>query len=144
MKSEYTVKTFDYLPDEAMEIRITVFVDEQGFCDELDDADKVSTHILLYNAEGKAISTCRVFEYGEGGVYALGRLCVLKEERGKSIGSRMLKEAEKCVSRLGGKELILHSQYQAREFYKKSGYEEYGMLEYEQECPHIWMKKKLK
>lgn len=142
MKTEYEVKIFDYLPDEAMKIRITVFVDEQGFCDELDDTDKVSTHIVLYD-NGKAISTCRVFKYNDYSVYALGRLCVLKEYRGKGIGSRMLKEAEQCVSELGGKELILHSQYHARGFYEKSGYDEYGELEYEQDCPHIWMKKAL-
>lgn len=142
LKNNYTVKVFEYLPDEAMDIRIKVFVDEQGFYDEIDDTDKFAKHIVLYD-NGKAISTCRVFPYGEGGVYALGRLCVLKSERGKKIGSRMLKEAENCVLASGGNSLILHSQYHARDFYKKSGYSEYGEMEYEQHCPHIWMKKEL-
>ena len=28
-------------------------------------------------------------------------------------------------------------------FYEKQGYEPYGPVEYEEYCPHIWMKKKL-
>ena len=35
------------------------------------------------------------------------------------------------------------TQEQAKEFYKKQGYQEYGDTDSEQGCPHIWMYKNL-
>ena len=137
---EYTIKDFDYLPDDALNLRKKVFVEEQGFCDEFDETDKRAIHFVLYLNE-TTIATCRIFAGEEKEVYILGRLCVLKEYRGKGIGSRVLMAAEDKVKELGGKKLSLHSQYQAREFYQKLGYSEYGEIEYEQHCPHIWLAK---
>ena len=42
-----------------------------------------------------------------------------------------------------GDSLILHSQCVAVGFYRKNGFQEYGDVEDDQGCPHIWMKKKL-
>ncbi len=47
------------------------------------------------------------------------------------------------VKSIKGESVILHSQMQAKEFYKKQGFKEYGDIEYEEDCPHIWMKLKL-
>lgn len=139
---KYNIKSFNYLPEDALDLRIKVFVEEQGFYDELDETDKMATHLVLYS-DDKAIATCRVFVGEDRDFYILGRLCVLKEYRGVGVGKTLLTEAEKAVIELGGKTLCLHSQYQAREFYKKQGYIEYGEIEYEQDCPHIWLKKQL-
>lgn len=139
----YYIRTYNQLPDEAFSLRVTVFVDEQGFVDEFDEVDKIATHLVLYEEGGKALGTCRVFAGEEEGSYLLGRFCVLKEYRGKGLGTALIAAAEEAVKSLGGKSLSLHSQYQARDFYKKSGYEQYGELEYEQGCPHIWLKKEL-
>ena len=43
----------------------------------------------------------------------------------------------------GGGSVRLHAQQRASGFYEKQGYEPYGPVEYEEYCPHIWMKKKL-
>lgn len=139
----YTVKEFDFLPQDALDLRMTVFVKEQGFCDEVDETDKIATHLVLYSDNGKALATCRIFKGTENGCYILGRLCVLKEYRDKGIGAIILSAAEKAVLKLGGNMLTLHSQLRAKEFYKKQGYKEYGEIEYEQDCPHIWLKKVL-
>ncbi len=138
-----TIKTYNFLPKEAIEIRITVFVDEQGFVDEIDDIDGIATHLLLFDENNSPIATCRIFESDTREVFILGRLCVLKEHRSKGLGSFVLKEAEKTAKTKGGKSLILHSQLHAKSFYEKSGYRQYGELEYEQNQPHIWMKKEL-
>ena len=73
--------------------------------------------------------------------YVLGRLAVIKEYRGKNIGSAIVNEAEKHVREKGGTGLALHSQCSAINFYKKLGFTEFGDIEDEQGCPHIWMKK---
>ncbi len=136
------IKTFDYLPQEARDIREEVFIREQGFCEEYDETDKTATHIVLFE-KGEAIATCRVFVSEEEGRYILGRLAVKKSFRGKGVGSLTLKGAEEHLQRIGARELVLHSQLQAREFYIKNGYCEYGEVEYEEDCPHIWMRKNL-
>ena len=48
---ELTLKKYDFLPPEALEIRIKVFVDEQGFCDEFDATDAVATHLVLFDGD---------------------------------------------------------------------------------------------
>lgn len=137
------IKVYNTLPEEAINLRIRIFVDEQGFVDEIDDIDNTATHFLLFNDDNTPIATCRIFESEESGVYILGRLCVLKEYRGKNSGTLMLQAAEKEVIKKGGNTLILHSQLHAKAFYEKSGYEQDGPLEYEQDQPHIWMKKEI-
>ncbi|MBR0454685.1 MAG: GNAT family N-acetyltransferase, partial [Clostridia bacterium] len=37
--------------------------------------------------------------------------------------------------------LKLHSQYHAKDFYEKNGFEVCGKPEYEQNALHVWMKK---
>lgn len=139
----YNIKKFDFLPEEALCIRETVFIHEQGFVDEVDDIDSTATHLVLYNENDKPIAACRVFKSAENNSFILGRFCVLKEFRGIGIGKLLLCEAEKTVIDLGGKSLSLHSQYHARDFYKKLGYLELGEPDYEQGCLHIWLKKDL-
>ena len=134
------IKIYDSLPNEALDIRITVFVDEQGFVDEVDEVDSFATHLLGLKGE-KAVSTCRIFPSEDKERYILGRLCVLAEHRGAGVGSEMLAAAEKCAKEKGARALALHSQWGAREFYKRLGYKEDGPLEYEQGQPHIWMVK---
>ncbi len=134
------IQTYHGLPDEALAVRIPVFVDEQGFTDEVDDTDSIAAHLVLFDGD-TPIGTCRVFPTAESGYYVLGRLAVLREHRGQHCGSILLTAAENYVRSVGGTALTLHSQCQARVFYEKSGYTAYGEIEDEQGCPHIWMKK---
>ncbi|MEE1504235.1 MAG: GNAT family N-acetyltransferase, partial [Acutalibacteraceae bacterium] len=104
------IKVFDNLPKDALDLRIKVFVDEQGFVDEVDEFDSVSTHLVMYENE-KPIATCRFYLKEDKATYMFGRLCVLKEYRGKSLGRKMLEKVEEIVKENGGKAIILHSQY---------------------------------
>ncbi len=137
-----TIKTYTTLPKEAAEIRQEVFVKEQGFCEEFDSVDKVAYHIVLFTDE-KAVATCRYF-LNENGSYTAGRIAVLKEYRGKKFGSAVLGAAEEQIKQLGGDSVFLHSQLRAAEFYEKLGYSSYGEIDFEEDCPHIWMKKELR
>ena len=134
------IKVFDNLPKDALDLRIKVFVDEQGFVDEVDEADSFATHLVMYEVE-KPIATCRFFLKDDKVTYMFGRLCVLKEYRGKSLGREMLKKVEEIVKEKGGKSIILHSQYHAKPFYERCGFTQQGEIDYEQNKPHAWMRK---
>ncbi len=137
-----TIKEYKQFPEEALTIRKKVFVEEQGFIDEFDEIDKVSKHLLVFE-EGKAIATCRVFYDQEKQSYMLGRLAVLKEYRGKKIGSKVLQAAEDVVRRDGGESILLSSQERVISFYEKQGYVKEGDSFLDEGCPHIWVRKKI-
>lgn len=133
------IKIFDRLPSEAMEIRNTVFVKEQGFIDLPDETDAVSLHFVGYE-DGRAIATCRAFPDGEGG-YVLGRFAVIRELRGRGLGSLLLSEVCAALKDRGVPYLKLHSQYTAKDFYAKNGFCACAEPEYEQNALHVWMKR---
>lgn len=132
------VKVYDYLQEDAMNIRRDVFMSEQGYKNEFDEIDGKALHIVIYDNE-KPVATCRI--YKEGNSYVLGRIAVDKACRGKNLGTVLLAEAEKIVLKKGGKEIILHAQCRVRGFYENSGYEGYGQIGEDEGHPHIWMRK---
>jgi predicted GNAT family N-acyltransferase len=137
------VKHYNELPDESREIRIKVFVDEQGFREEFDTQDNNSIHFLAFADDDTAIGTCRIFRGYSEDEYYLGRLAVVRECRGMNVGRRLIKAAENYVVLVNGRSIKLHSQLHAKGFYEKCGYTAFGEIEPEEGCPHIWMTKKL-
>lgn len=135
------ISVYESLPNDAKEIRKAVFINEQGFQNEFDEIDNEAAHIVMYDEDEVPVATCRVFWDSNMNAYVLGRLAVIEEYRGENIGSIMLKEAEMYVQKKEGKILILHAQCRAVDFYKKSGFIEFGNVENDEGCPHIWMKK---
>lgn len=134
---------YNRFPNCAKEIRETVFTNEQGFQNEFDEIDSTATHIVLFNENGDPVATCRVFRDAETDEYTLGRLAVIKEYRGKNIGSAVVNEAEKYVQKEGGTSIVLHSQCRVTNFYKKLGFTEFGDIENVEGCPHVWMRKSI-
>ena len=132
--------TYSTLPNEALAVRMAVFVEEQGFVDEVDDTDQIATHLVLFEDDAP-IGTCRIFPAAEPKRYILGRLAIMKAYRGQRCGSLLIEAAEEYVRGAGGTALSLHSQCRAQDFYKKCGYTAYGDIEDDEGCPHIWMKK---
>ncbi len=135
--------TYEGIPDYAKEVRQKVFIDEQGFHHEFDDIDKTAAHIVMFDEDRTPVATCRIFWDAEMNTYILGRLAVIKEYRGRHIGSAIVKEAEKYVQKSGGNSIALHAQCRAAAFYQKLGFAAFGDIEDEEGCPHIWMKKSL-
>lgn len=131
------VKIYRSLPDEAMKIRIEVFVKEQGFTDLPDDIDDIALHFVAFD-NSHPIATCRVFPDGEGG-YVLGRFAVIKQLRGKGIGSFLLEKVCSALKDMNAPYIKLHSQYIAKDFYLKNAFLECGEPEYEQNSLHVWM-----
>lgn len=135
------IEKFTPAPQQAINVRIEVFVEEQGFRDEFDDIDAIATHFVAFEETGRPVGTCRVFAGKEENIYLLGRLAVVKDYRGQRLGSQMVAHAEEYVHSIGGKEIRLHAQCRVAQFYEKIGYTSYGEIEEEEGCPHIWMKK---
>lgn len=127
---------------QAAKVREKVFVEEQGFQNEFDDIDDRALHIVIFD-EDVPVAVCRVFEGEEKGIFILGRLAVIKEYRGKNLGTRMVRAAENTVMENGGSAIALHAQCRVKDFYNKLGFCEYGQIENDEGCPHIWMKKSL-
>ena len=103
------VLIYDTLPSEAAEIRRAVFLEEQGFQDEFDEIDQRARHIVLYD-NNIAAATCRFFEDKTAGNYIIGRIAVMRQYRGKNLGSFILKCAETEIEKSGGKCILLHAQ----------------------------------
>lgn len=135
-------KVFNYLPEEAKKIRKEVFVEEQGFENEFDDIDNISVHLVTYDKD-KPVATCRIYYNEEKKAYTVGRIAVVKAYRGKKIGAEILQESIIQTEALGGKALYLHAQCRATEFYEKQGFEKIGAIDFDENCPHIWMYKEL-
>lgn len=136
-------KIYCSLPDDARFIRKSVFMNEQGFAEEFDDKDAISKHVVLYNSQNKPIATCRYFSIDEGKVYFVGRIAVLKEFRKNNYGAAVLREAEQQIYVAGGVEIRLAAQLRVKGFYEKLGYAIIGKEFLDENCPHIWMCKKL-
>lgn len=133
-------KIFTTLPQDAKNIRIEVFMKEQGFENEFDEIDNLCHHIVAFD-EGKPIETCRFFK--ENNHYTIGRVAVLKEYRNQHIGNLLLKSAEKEIKRINGDVIVVHAQVRVSSFYEKQGYIQFGQIDDDEGVPHVWMKKKI-
>lgn len=142
-QNNYEIKVYHTLPECAKEIRVTVFVEEQGFVEEFDTTDHASMHFVLFDG-ATAAATCRVFRTEHENTYTLGRLAVRKEYRGKRLGTRLVRAAEEYAREQNAEAVILHAQCSATRFYESCGFSAYGGIEYEQDCPHIRMRKDLR
>ena len=81
------VEYFHFLPKQARQIRISVFMDEQGFTEEFDALDEICTHLVMFDRD-IPVATCRIWLAEDG--WHVGRLAVIKFYRGRGLGQDML------------------------------------------------------
>lgn len=127
------------LPEEARLLRTLIFIEEQGFVREFDDLDAAAVHIVAFDGD-KPIGTCRYYPRPDGS-YAIGRIAVAREYRGKGVGSALVLEAERRVALLGAKTTVVSAQLRAAGFYRSLGYTEQDSPYPEEHVPHILMVK---
>ena len=91
-------------------IRKSVFIEEQHVPKELewDGLDPGCTHVL---------ATARLTPQGQ-----IGRMAVLREFRGRGIGSQLLAAVVEQARRAGHTEVFLHAQVSVIEFYERHGF----------------------
>ena len=136
------IQILDHITDEIKQIRIDVFMKEQGFSKEFDEIDETAKFVLL-SIDGKAVGTCRYFPDKEVGSAYIGRLAVRREFRGQRLGATIMIAAENTIRRDGFKTCSLSAQVQAQVFYETLGYVAEGDTYLDEGCPHILMRKEL-
>lgn len=131
--------------DGAFEVRLEIFVKEQGFSEELefDGLDAVASHVVFYD-DGKPVATGRAFQSADKpSEYILGRIAVMKPYRGTGLGRELMDALEDAARQRGAATVMLGAQCRARGFYEKCGYEAVGEIYLDEHCPHIHMRKAL-
>lgn len=120
---------------EIASIRRRVFVEEQGVPPELewDGQDEYAFHVLAFS-NGQALATGRLLPNGH-----LGRMAVLRELRGRGIGSQVLQTLLALARREKIGPIFLHAQLSARSFYMKYGFRACGEIFGEAGIAHIRM-----
>ena len=129
--------------NKAFAIRRKVFIEEQNVPEqrERDEYDKEAKHVIVI-ADGKVIGTTRL-RFIEEGNMKIERMAVIKEFRSQGFGEQILKFIENYAKTHNVKELILHSQWQARKFYAKFGFKERGKIFMDAGIEHIEMFKRI-
>lgn len=127
----------------AFQLRINVFVDEQGVpledeLDEFDVLDGSCDHILVYY-NNQPVGTGRIRIVDKVG--KLERICILKDYRKYGLGKIIIAGLESIAMEQGIKQFKLHGQTQAEGFYKKLGYEAASEVFMEDGIPHLLMVK---
>lgn len=103
---------------ELLAIRHRVFVEEQGVPVELEhDAHDASALHLLAMVGSDPVGTARMLPDGH-----IGRMAVLRDWRGRGIGSEMLRELLALAAQRGITEPFLHAQCKAVPFYERLGF----------------------
>jgi predicted GNAT family N-acyltransferase len=121
--------------EKAFAIRIRVFVTEQGVPQEIemDRDDKRALHFLAIESR-KAVGTARVvMRHGNA---KIGRMAVLKNYRGRGIGTQLLKRAIVTAKEQGAQKLYLHAQVPVIGFYEAMGFHYVGRIFSEAGIPH--------
>ena len=124
----------------AFEIRDLVFCKEQKVSKkiEFDGLDEFCNHYLAKINE-IPIGTARIREEKKG-TFKIERMAVLKEYRKKGVGKAIIKTILKHYLNLKKvNNLILNSQVEAKDFYKKFGFVEVGEEFVEANIIHIKM-----
>jgi predicted GNAT family N-acyltransferase len=123
--SDFFIEIADYETDlDALRaVREPVFVVEQNVPLELewDELDPLSRHVIARDRDGNPVGTGRLTPERK-----IGRMAVLPEWRGRGVGEAMMVALVDLARGLGHRELSLHAQVSAMEFYRKAGFEPYG------------------
>lgn len=127
----------------AYDVRTTVFVHEQNVPPEveIDEFDEEALHLIGYeNDMPIAASRVRfVDQYGK-----LERICVLKNQRGKSYGAELIRTMEDVIRKEGYEKSKLNAQTHAIDFYQRLGYDIVSGEFMDAGIPHVTMTKTLK
>jgi len=132
--------SWEELGPAAREIRIEVFVREQAVPleMEIDEQDPHCLHALASDALGRAVGTGRLLPDGH-----IGRMAVLRTQRGKGVGAALLRALLEAARQRGHAQVELSSQLHAEGFYRRFGFAAVGEAYEDAGIAHITMRMKL-
>ncbi len=121
-------------------IRRQVFIEEQGIPADMewDAADASCLHALARNRFGVPLATGRMLEHVPG-VAKIGRMAVLRSMRGTQIGRQVLDALMAEARKQGYREVLLHAQLSAENFYLRAGFQRRGQPFEEAGIGHVEM-----
>lgn len=117
-------------------IRRTVFIEEQLVAPEIEYEYEEEGHYYLLFHDDQPIATARWRETTKG--IKLERFALLKEFRNRGLGTLLLEEVLKDVVPLG-RQIYLHSQVNAVNYYTRAGFRAQGDHFFEAEIEHVFM-----
>lgn len=122
----------------AAALRQQVFVVEQGVPPELelDEMDAQSLHAVAYQ-DGVPVATGRLLPDGH-----IGRMAVRQDARRAGTGSLVLCALMDEARRRGDRDVVLHAQLSARDFYARHGFEPEGDVFMDAGIEHISMRRR--
>lgn len=143
MQIKQTRDTMSEIYCDALRIRNSVFVKEQGVPFELEVGSPIdeahSVHFVGY-VEGRALATVRLLVDSEDKTQAVvQRMAVLKEARGKGYANLLLESLLDFSHKSDIQFLTLHAQLSARDLYAKFGFLPQGEIFEEAGIDHITM-----
>ena len=137
---DVTLAGWRELGDAAGAIRRQVFIEEQGIPADMewDAADMSCLHALARNRFGMPLATGRMLEHVPG-VAKIGRMAVLRAMRGTQIGRQVLDALMAEARKQGYREVLLHAQLSAENFYLRAGFQRRGQPFEEAGIGHVEM-----
>lgn len=125
--------------EEALSVRIAVFVHEQGYSEgsEQDEQDANYLHVIG-RQDGQAVCTARLYE--EEGAWHIGRVAVLQQWRGKGIGLLLMQEVLRKGREKGAVCFVLNAQADKYHFYEQAGFSLTGNKMLDEGQPHVEMR----
>lgn len=134
----YTLRIANWQNDSGplRAIREAVFIHEQGVPPELewDEADASCIHVLAMDSARKPVGTARLLRDG-----SIGRMAVLKDWRGKGVGSALVQCLLREARSRQIKQIDLNAQTHAVGFYLKFGFQRVGEEFLDAAIPHVKM-----
>lgn len=153
--------------DDAFEVRRAVFMDEQGYENEIEalDDNPACIHVTAY-LSGELVGCARTFPHATelaldegavtppacafdegadaGSIYVMGRVAVLAAYRRRGIAHALVEASEAAAHMSGARVMKLHAQEYVHNLYIQHGYTQISEVDYEDEGqPHLWMAKLL-
>lgn len=127
---------------ELLRLRVEVFVVEQACAyAELDgrDLEDRARHYWLSGAGRPApvLGCLRLLKEPDGG-YRIGRLCITRSARGRSLGKQLM---EAVLGEIGDGDCVLAAQEQLAGFYRAYGFEASGPAYDEDGVVHVPMRR---
>jgi YbgC/YbaW family acyl-CoA thioester hydrolase len=129
---------------QAQAIRTAVFIEEQKIPVEMewDEADATCVHAVAFNRLGLPLATGRLLQHAPH-VARIGRMASAQTVRGSGVGRAVLDALMQAARTRGDREVLLHAQTSASDFYARAGFTPRGPVFDEAGIAHIEMTRAL-
>jgi predicted GNAT family N-acyltransferase len=142
-------------PRAALDLRRAVFVDEQAVPAELefDGLDADADHVVVFDANGRALATARLIEPDGSGAPSdgdpsrsrpygkIGRVAVRADQRRRGLGATVMEALEQRARERGLHTVVVHAQVEVESFYLRQGYTPEGAHFFVAGIEHVAMRK---